>query len=118
MARIAVITIEAGRRAQREGQQRAADQMAAGAVANGKVDHLGGENKRPHDAHQRNFVVVEFPLRAPRQIQRRTAARRRPSCPRPECSEIRRVYACGRFHGSTFFGIVRRDGAALPKMYA
>ena len=45
--------------------------MSAGAVTDREVDHLGGENKRAHDAHQRNLVMVELALRAARNVRHR-----------------------------------------------
>jgi hypothetical protein len=51
------------RRPQRAGQKSAAHQVSAGADADRKVDHLGGEDKRAHHAQQGNFGIVKPALR-------------------------------------------------------
>ena len=52
-----------GCRSQRAGQQRAAHQVSAGADADRKVDHLGGEDEGAHHAQQGHFGIVEPALR-------------------------------------------------------
>ena len=94
--------------------------MSAGAVADGEVDHLGGENTRPHHAHERNLVMVELPLRAARNVRhrrRRDGVHRAPH--RNAQKPVRYVHRAARtdcFHGSTFVRIVRRfnERSTLP----
>ena len=81
------------RRPQREGQQRAAHQVAAGADPHRKVDHLRGENERAHHAQQRDFGVVKPALRAPHDVAHGREPRPRPAWPTPAWKEIRPVYA-------------------------
>ena len=51
------------RRTERAGQERAADEVSAGADAHRKVDHLGGKDKRAHHAEEGHFGIVKPALR-------------------------------------------------------
>jgi hypothetical protein len=51
-------------RAERDGQQRPAHQVRAGAGGDREVDHLGGEDEGSHDAQQGRARLFQFAPRA------------------------------------------------------
>ena len=95
------------RRTECHREQRAAHQMAAGAVAHREIDHLRGENERAHDAHQRNLVMIEFPLRAAGQ---QGHGRNATTSIVPHTRGVRNPsgMCMNRFHGNTFLQFVPR----------
>jgi CopG family nickel-responsive transcriptional regulator len=91
--------------------------MSTSAVSDRKVDHLGREDKRPHDAHQRNLVMVKFPLRSPRNVSDRGERYRVHRSPHRNTQEpVRNVHASNSFHGITFVQIVPRHNVPMSEL--